>query len=48
MSKPIEEPAAQIPVNGAQTAVAAPKKKKPYPFWLGGASCTALCSSAVG
>ncbi|TBU57253.1 dicarboxylic acid transporter [Dichomitus squalens] len=38
MSTPIESPAAQIPVNGAQTALAAAptNKKQPYPFWLGG------------
>lgn len=38
MAKSIEETAAQLPVNGSQAALAAPKKKKPYPFWLGGAS----------
>lgn len=46
MSKAVEEPAAQIPVNGTQTAIAAPKKKKqPYPFWLGGA-CIMNCLSS--
>ena len=44
MSKAIEDPAAQIPVSGAQTAIAAPKKKQPYPFWLGG---TCVCLSGV-
>lgn len=45
MSKAVEDPAAQIPVSGAQTAIAAPKKKKqPYPFWLGGAF-TVYCLS---
>ncbi|KAI0748898.1 dicarboxylic acid transporter [Fomes fomentarius] len=44
MSKSIEETAAQLPVNGSQAALAAPKKKKPYPFWLGGVAATIAAS----
>ncbi|RPD56508.1 dicarboxylic acid transporter [Lentinus tigrinus ALCF2SS1-7] len=38
MSKPVEEAIAQ------PTAVAAPKKKQPYPFWLGGVAATIAAS----
>ncbi|RDX49459.1 dicarboxylic acid transporter [Lentinus brumalis] len=38
MSKPIEETIAQ------PSAVAAPKKKQPYPFWLGGVAATIAAS----
>ncbi|TFK91295.1 dicarboxylic acid transporter [Polyporus arcularius HHB13444] len=38
MSKPVEETIAQ------PSAVAAPKKKQPYPFWLGGVAATIAAS----
>ncbi|KAI0655065.1 dicarboxylic acid transporter [Cubamyces menziesii] len=46
MSKTIEQSAAALPVNVVETAVAAPapKKKKPYPFWLGGVAATIAAS----
>ncbi|OSC98886.1 mitochondrial carrier [Trametes coccinea BRFM310] len=45
MSKTVEQSAAALPVNVAETpAVAPPKKKKPYPFWLGGVAATIAAS----
>ncbi|CDO76207.1 hypothetical protein BN946_scf184819.g7 [Trametes cinnabarina] len=45
MSKTIEQATAALPVNVAETpVVAAPKKKKPYPFWLGGVAATIAAS----
>lgn len=42
MSKAIETPITPVAVNGA--VVAAPKKKQPYPFWLGGLAATIAAS----
>ncbi|KAI0666473.1 dicarboxylic acid transporter [Trametes maxima] len=45
MSKTIEQSATALPVTVVDTAAAAaPKKKKPYPFWLGGVAATIAAS----
>ncbi|KAH9913694.1 dicarboxylic acid transporter [Epithele typhae] len=41
-SKAVEDPAAQVPLNGAATVMI--RKKEPYPFWLGGVAATIAAS----